>query len=109
MAYMPPEFTRNEEVNVTEIVKNNALKLHGLTIKKENEEMSPNVYLENFYNDFQEGRPMNEITVSYTHLGSAKAEGEDICKHRFGKDRKRPSVRAKLEEAKPIRGGYPKL
>lgn len=61
MAYMPEIFTDKEQVNVTEIVKNNDLKLHGLTIKKENEEMAPNVYLEDFYNDFQEGRPMNEI------------------------------------------------
>lgn len=54
-------------VKIEEIEKNNGLVLHGLTIRIKESNISPNIYLEPFYNDYLNGKKMDEVI-------------EDICK-----------------------------
>lgn len=57
------------DVLVHSVTKNNGLKLSGIIILKPRERMSPTIYLENFFEDYMQGRNIdsivNEIILIY--------------------------------------------
>ena len=50
------------QVKITDIEKNNGVVLEGMIIIKEDSQISPNIYLECFYDRYQEGESLEEIT-----------------------------------------------
>ncbi|MBQ8247235.1 MAG: hypothetical protein IJZ42_08880 [Lachnospiraceae bacterium] len=48
-------------VSLQEVVKNNGVIFTGLTFTQENINISPTIYLEEFYHEYEEGRSMEEI------------------------------------------------
>lgn len=49
------------KVMTTEVCKNNGVKRKGIMMKKEGGNVAPTVYLEEFYSEFQRGKPLEEI------------------------------------------------
>ena len=56
-----PEKYVNAEVSIQTVVKNNDQKLDGLMIKQEDNNICPNIYLKDFYEQYENGRDMNDI------------------------------------------------
>ena len=48
-------------VTVTEVLKNNNICLNGILMKKQDQKLTPNIYLNSFYERFIEGEDMGEI------------------------------------------------
>ena len=57
------------EVLLHSVTKNNGLKLNGIIILKQEERMSPTIYLENFFEDFINGRDIDSIVDEIMHMG----------------------------------------
>lgn len=49
------------EVNVNKIIKNNGVELDGISIRRNGEKISPNLYLEGYYKSYQMGKPISSI------------------------------------------------
>ena len=56
-----PEWYADARVSVNEMTKNNGKVLTGLTILPEGENISPNVYLDGFYKDYQHGIDLDDV------------------------------------------------
>lgn len=56
-----PESFANASVELQSVVKNNDLKLTGLTIRSADSNISPTIYLEQFYDEYQSGKDMGRI------------------------------------------------
>ena len=85
---------RNEDylVELHKVIKNNGIILDGITIRKEGENISPNIYLNSYYESYQMGKPlaiiMEEILYFYQ---KAKAENAlqvaDVLDFKLVKDK----------------------
>ena len=53
--YLPAEYA-NSDVTIHSVLKNNATRLDGLTIKKPESNICPNIYLNQYYADYKDGR-----------------------------------------------------
>lgn len=60
LAHLPEKY-EGADVSISEVVKNNDNHLFGLSIKREDSNISPNIYLESFFEDYENGKPMDEI------------------------------------------------
>jgi len=60
MYYLPEEFV-GSNVTLSQVTKNNGLKLDALTILKPGHEIAPTIYLNNFYKELNEGKEMDDI------------------------------------------------
>lgn len=67
--YLPAEF-QNAEVKIHEVAKVNQT-LHGLTVRKENSRVAPNIYLEKAYERYRENE---NLTESLTELADVVVE-----------------------------------
>ena len=56
-----PEKYENADVSIQTVVKNNDQKLDGLMVKLEDSNIAPNIYLNQFYEQHEDGRPMDDI------------------------------------------------
>ncbi|MBR4966576.1 MAG: hypothetical protein IKY53_08785 [Lachnospiraceae bacterium] len=52
---------KETKVSIHSITKNNGVVLHGITISAESRNISPTIYLEEFYRDFLTGKQISEI------------------------------------------------
>lgn len=52
------------EITINKVNKLNGLQLYGLTIKTENSNISPTIYLEDFYSDYLDDRDLGDIADS---------------------------------------------
>lgn len=55
--YLPEKF-RNAEISVHEIIKNNDCRLDGLSIRTEESNVTPTIYLNPYYAKLQDGTEM---------------------------------------------------
>lgn len=71
LTYLPEEYA-GAEVTLREVTKNNDQKLNALCIKRPGDRVVPNIYLDDFYQSYQEGWEMDKIleAVSQTHQAS---------------------------------------
>ena len=58
--YLPADYA-DATVSINSVLKNNSLKLDGLNIRRENESICPNIYLNQFYEDYRDGRDFEDI------------------------------------------------
>lgn len=55
-------------VRLNHVIKNNALELDGLTIRNRNSKISPNFYLNDYFDRFQDGETVEDITDEILQL-----------------------------------------
>ena len=58
----------NYKVSAQKVTKNNGLELSGITILKNGESMSPNVYVEQSYMDYCNGKPISSIVYEVIEI-----------------------------------------
>lgn len=77
-----PEEYQNATFSVDPVTKNNGLILYGLNIRRPGINVSPNLYLESFYKEYEEGRPLEDIQQdiadSYVELCNCPVVSFDI-------------------------------
>lgn len=56
-----PEKYEGADISINEVVKNNDNHLFGLSIRREDSNITPTIYLESFFEEFENGKPMDEI------------------------------------------------
>ena len=56
-----PESYADAKITFNEVIKNNDTHLTGISIAKPGEHVVPNIYIENFWNDYQNGKNIDEI------------------------------------------------
>lgn len=72
-----------DEIVIRDVTKNNGVTYTGLIVKRSDSDISPNIYLEGYYDAYVNGEPMEkvmtEITKSY-HMACVRAQetGQDI-------------------------------
>lgn len=77
--YLPASFA-NASVELQTVLKNNDLKLTGLTIRSAESNISPTIYLEQFFEKYQAGEDMNEVleTIADIRLRNELKETFDV-------------------------------
>ena len=83
---------KNYDITIHRVVKNNGIVLDGLTIRKEGEQVSPNIYLNTYFEGYQMGKPisviMEEIAFRYRKLTEeTRLEVSDITDFNAVKDK----------------------
>lgn len=71
---MGSEFT----ITVEEVLKNNDIRLTGVAIKKTSENMAPIVYLEEFFQQYQNGDPIGKIAEEIRTMYERNASTMDL-------------------------------
>jgi len=72
-----PEKYEDATVQINEVTKNNAI-LDGLTIRTEDVNVSPTIYLESFYEDLQNGKSMDEVLDNIAAVYTEHALDKDF-------------------------------
>lgn len=65
--YLPVEYS-DSEVTINSVLKNNSTKLDGLIIKKTESNICPNLYLNQYYADYEDGREIEDILSDIAHV-----------------------------------------
>ena len=55
LEYLPESYSA-AKVTIQSVVKNNDWKLDGLTVRNEHSNISPNIYLNQFFRDYEDGK-----------------------------------------------------
>lgn len=69
-------------VNINHVIKNNSIELDGLVILKENERISPNIYLNSYYERYLEGEKLEDLVEDIVgiYMGTMdEGERETLC------------------------------
>lgn len=65
--YLPEEY-QDADVQIQEITKSNDRQLTGLVIKNEGNNIAPNIYLEGFFEKYEDGEDMEEILQEIANI-----------------------------------------
>lgn len=65
--YLPEKF-RNAEISVHEVIKNNDCRLDGLSIRTEESNVTPTIYLNPYYAKLQDGAEMEDILTAIADI-----------------------------------------
>lgn len=112
--YLPKEYEKGE-VAINDVIKNNDMHLSGLTIRLEENPLTPTVYLEDFYRQMEEGdftfsETMEKISTIYDtamHNDIAKNASdivENITDYEATKDKILPRVVNKEANEERLKG-----
>ena len=63
-----PEIYKDADIQFTDVVKNNDVHLRGVLIKKENETLTPNIYINELYEKYSRGMNLDEIVGDIADL-----------------------------------------
>lgn len=63
-----PESYKDADIQFTDVVKNNDVHLTGVLIKKENETLTPNIYIDELYEKYSKGTDLDEIVGDVADL-----------------------------------------
>jgi len=74
--FLPSDYT-DATVEVNEVVKNNDIRLHGITIRKSNNPVAPCIYLESFYKRYEDGDSLNDVLYDIADM-RVRNERQDI-------------------------------
>ena len=77
-----PERYENASVSLQEVIKNNDMQLTGLMVKTEDSNIAPNIYLEGYFEQYQDGRDMEDIlqNIADVRIEHEMAQGFDVSK-----------------------------
>ena len=62
-----PEEYKGAQIRSHEVEKNNGLVLHGITVTPEDSNIAPNVYLDGYFKQYEEGKDLDAIMDQITH------------------------------------------
>lgn len=68
---------KNTVVSVNEVSKNNGKVLHGITVKLENSNIAPNIYLEGFFKKYEEGQDLDLVMGEIGRVAMEHMEAPD--------------------------------
>jgi len=60
LEYLPESYA-DSEVSIQTVVKNNDQKLHGLIVRTHDSSICPNIYLNHYFSDYENGRDFDDI------------------------------------------------
>ena len=66
--YAKKETGRGGVVSINHVIKNNGCELDGLVIMEEGKHISPTIYLNGFYKQYQNGRTVEDIVREILHI-----------------------------------------
>jgi len=77
--YLPEEFV-DANVRIETVTKNNDVKLEGLVVITEDENIAPNIYLDGYYEAYKDGVDMDEILtrIAEVRLTAMPEQGFDV-------------------------------
>ena len=75
--YLPEKY-EDAKVSLNEVTKNNDRQLTGLLIKEEDSNIAPNIYLENFYDQYTDGKDMESILKDIAEVRVKHELGQDL-------------------------------
>ena len=77
-----PEKYEDASVTLQDVTKNNDTVLTGLLIKTEDSNIAPNIYLENFFEQYQDGRDMADIlqNIADVRVQHEMEQGFDVTR-----------------------------
>ena len=80
-SYLPEQY-QNAEVTIQEVTKSNDITLSGLMIRTEENNIAPNIYLENFFAQYEDGKDMSEILqdISNVRVHNEMSKGFDVSR-----------------------------
>ncbi len=58
--FLPSQY-EDASVSLQDVTKNNDMQLTGIMIRTEENNIAPNIYLEQFYEQYQDGRDLDDI------------------------------------------------
>lgn len=76
-AYLPESFA-DASVEICTVIKNNNMKLKGLVISNEDNNVVPTIYLEQFYEKYKAGEGMDDVMASIASLRLKSETKEDF-------------------------------
>ena len=62
-----PEEYKGAQIRSHEVEKNNGIVLHGITVTPEDSNIAPNVYLDGYFKQYEEGKDLDAIMDQITH------------------------------------------
>lgn len=71
------ESYENATVDIKQVVKNNNQELDGLVIRKEGENITPNIYLNGMFDDYEKGKSIDDIMQEIADLRTGADIGLD--------------------------------
>jgi len=65
---LPKNMRKGVTLTMNSVLKCNDIELHGVSLKKGSEDISPNIYLDNYYERFENGEPMKDLMQEVTGI-----------------------------------------
>ena len=65
--YLPADYS-DADVTITSVLKNNTTRLDGLTVRIPQSNICPNIYLNQYYADYENGRDIEDILTEIAHI-----------------------------------------
>ena len=76
-----PEQYANADVVINTVTKNNGMKLQALSVRPEGKVVTPNIYLEGFYEKYQGGADLDEVVGNIAKVTSDHMEGPEFAEN----------------------------
>ena len=79
--YLPEQY-QDATVTIQEVTKSNDITLSGLMIRTEDNNIAPNIYLENYYEQYEDGKDFSEILqdISNVRVHNEMSKGFDVSR-----------------------------
>ena len=75
--YLPQDY-EDSDIKIVSVLKNNALRLDGLSIHRKGESVCPNIYLNQFYEQYKDGRELEDILSEIARIRQSHEGPLDI-------------------------------
>lgn len=72
------DFGEDFTVKLNKVIKNNSIELDGLAILRKGESITPNIYLNSYYDKYMEGETISDILEEITGSYAAAEKGEEV-------------------------------
>lgn len=72
------EHQESYKVELHKVIKNNGIILDGITIRKEEEKITPNIYLNSYFESYQMGKPLSVIMEEIVYQYQKAKEESDF-------------------------------
>ena len=75
---MLPKELENATIGISDVIKNNGLVLHGLTVTPEGKNIAPTIYLEPYFGQYMEGKDLDSTLEDIVELAAKHADAPSI-------------------------------
>lgn len=78
-----PEKYQEAEISLQDVLKNNDVKLTGVVIKTEESNIAPNIYLDSFYKDYENGADFEDVLKDIAKVQTDHEVHQDFDVNKF--------------------------